>query len=314
MAESRTAVIAALAGNGALAVLKGAAAAVTGSAAMLAETFHSLADTGNEVLLLLGMRRAAKPPDEAHPFGHGKDIYFWSFVVSVMLFTLGGGWSIWEAIRHFLHPVERRAADWAYAVLGGAFVFEAASLAVALRTMWHQKGAQPFMDYWRESRDPTLLTVLLEDSAALVSLPIAAAGLWLAAATGNGRWDAAASGLIGIGLLGVAVILAVESHSLLLGEKAPPRVERTIRAVVAAEPGVRGIRELHTMHLGPNRILIVLAVHFAPELGAPGVEDAVLRLQRQLGRALGDVTDERLIVIEPAADRDRAAGLIASTR
>jgi cation diffusion facilitator family transporter len=300
MAESGTAVVAALVGNGALAILKGASAAFTGSAAMLAETFHSIADTGNEALLLLGLRLARRPPDDDHPFGHGKDVYFWAFVVAIMLFTLGGAWSIWEAVRHYLHPIDKRASLWAYAVLGGGFLFESCSLGFALCSLSEARGDRPVRQYWQESRDPTLLTVLLEDSAALVSLSIAALGLWLTGRTGNGIWDAAASALIGVLLLGVAVMLAAENYSLLIGETAPARVEQAIREVVRREGGVQGIRELHTMHLGPRRLLIVLGVQFACDLRAPDVASLVTRLQQKLVQALGDITDARLIVIEPA--------------
>ena len=305
MAESRTAVIAALAGNAALAGLKGTSAAFTGSAAMLAETFHSVADTANEILLLLGMWLGARPPDESHPFGYGKNVYFWAFVVSVMLFTLGGAWSIWEGVRHYVHPVDKRASLWAYAVLGGGLVFESISFGIALRGLFRAKGPRSIRDYWRESRDPTLLTVLLEDSAALVSLVIAAAGLWLTGRTGEGVWDAAASALIGVVLLAVAVVLAFENYSLLLGETATPRVEQAIRAAVLGDRGVRGIRELHTMHLGPRRILIVLGVTFAPDLRVPEVEEAVMRVQRRIAEALGGLTDDRLVVIEPAPANGR---------
>jgi cation diffusion facilitator family transporter len=221
MAESKTAVVAALVGNGALAVLKGTSAAFTGSAAMLAETFHSIADTANEALLLLGMRLATRPADDDHPFGHGKAVYFWAFVVSIMLFTLGGAWSIWEALRHYLHPVSKQATLWAYGVLAAAFVFESISFGVALHSLNAVRGSRPILDYWQDSRDPALLTVLLEDSAALVALPIAASGLWLTSYTGNGVWDAAASAVIGVLLLSVAVVLAIENHSLLIGESAP---------------------------------------------------------------------------------------------
>jgi len=306
MAESRTAVIAALAGNAALAVLKGVSAAFTGSAAMLAETFHSVADTGNECLLLLGLRLGERPPDEEHPFGYGKNVYFWAFVVSIMLFTLGGAWSLWEAVRHFLHPIDKRPSVWAYAILAGGFLFESMSLGVALRGLLRGRGDRSFLEFWRESRDPTLLTVLLEDSAALVSLGVAAAGLWLTARTGDGLWDAAASAVIGALLLGVALVLAAENHSLLLGETAPPRVQRAIRAVVLRQPEVRGIQDLYTMHLGPSRILIVLGVHFAPELRVADVEDVIARLQRDLLEALHGETDSRLIVIEPAPPRRSA--------
>jgi cation diffusion facilitator family transporter len=298
--ESRTAVLAALLGNAALAALKGVAAALTGSAAMLAETFHSLADTGNEALLFLGMRLAARPPDARHPFGYGKDVYFWAFVVSVMLFTLGGGFSIWEAVRHYLHPVSRTESAWAYGVLAGGFVFESVSLGFAVHGVRAAMGDASFREYWRDARDPTLLTVLLEDCAALVSLPTAAAGLWLTARTGNGVWDAVASGVIGVLLLGVAVVLAVQNYSLLIGETAPRSVERRIRRVVDADAAVTSIRALRTMHLGPRELLVVLDVDFRDDLTASEIEDAVARLRHHVGEELKDVTDPHLIVVQPA--------------
>lgn len=301
MEESRTAVTAALLGNAALALLKGTSAVFTGSAAMLAETFHSIADTGNQVLLFLGMRLARQPADEAHPFGHGKNVYFWAFVVSMMLFTLGGAFSIWEAVRHYLHPFEKTPTMWAYGVLAGSFVFESISFGVAMHGLKRHAGDRSLRQYWRDSRDPTLVTVLMEDSAALVALGVAAAGLWLTQTTGDGIWDAAASAVIGALLIAVAIVLAVESYSLLIGERAPAWVERTIRSVVGSEPAVTRLAELHTMHLGPRAVLIVLSVTFASHLTAGEVTDAVAHLQRRLGERLGELTSERLIVIEPTA-------------
>src|SRR5690348_12750758 len=163
MNESKVAVLAALLGNAALALLKGVTAVLTGSAAMLAETLHSIADTGNEVLLFLGMRIARRPPDEMHPFGHGKNVFFWAFVVSVMLFTLGGALSIWEAVRKMLHGGSPVDSGWPFVVLGAAFVFESLSLAVAVRSLRRVQGDKSLYEFWHETRDPTLLTVLFED-------------------------------------------------------------------------------------------------------------------------------------------------------
>jgi len=307
MEESRTAVVAALLGNASLALLKGIAAAVTGSAAMLAETFHSIADTGNQVLLLVGMRWARQPANATHPFGHGKNVYFWSFVVAMLLFTIGGAFSIWEAVRHWLHPGARTTpALWAYGVLAGSFVFESISLGVGVHGLRRAAGSRSLREYWRENRDPTLITVLLEDSAALVSLLIAAAGIWLAQVTGQGGWDAAASALIGTLLLVVAIVLAAESHSLLLGERAPAWVERAIREVVTADPEVRGVAELHTMSLGPRSVLVVIGVTFARDLPAPGVATAVERLQQRVIERLDGMTDRRRVVIETAEEADPA--------
>jgi cation diffusion facilitator family transporter len=304
MEESRTAVVAALLGNAALALLKGTAAAATGSAAMLAETFHSIADTGNQILLLVGMRWARRPADATHPFGHGKNVYFWSFVVSMLLFTMGGAFSIWEAVRHWLHPVEKTPTLWAYGVLAGSFVFESISLGVGAHGLRRAAGRRSLREYWRENRDPTLITVLLEDSAALVSLVIAASGIWLAHATADGRWDAAASAVIGALLLVVAIVLAAESHSLLLGERAPAWVERAIREVVAADPAVLRLVELHTMSLGPRRVLAAMGVAFARDLPASRVAEAVERLQQHVIERLDGITDRRLVVIEPSAEME----------
>ena len=308
--ESKTAVAAALLGNGALAVLKGIAAATTGSASMLAEMFHSIADTGNQALLFLGMRLGRRPPDERHPFGHGKDVYFWAFMVSVMLFTLGGAFSIWEGVRHYLHPSERQSLGWAYGVLGGGFVFEAVSLGVAIRSLWHAKAPRSIREYWRDARDPTLITVVCEDAAAMTSLVIAAAGITLAAATGSVVWDAGASALIGVTLLAVAVFLAFENYSLLLGETAPEHIRRRIDRIVDEQRAVRRVRDLRTMHLGPHSLLIVVSVEFARDLDTAGIEAAVTRLHERIGAALRETTSPRLIVIEPApaeADARKAA-------
>jgi cation diffusion facilitator family transporter len=308
--ESKLAVAAALIGNAALAVLKATAAVFTGSASMLAETFHSAADTGNQALLFLGMRLAQRPPDERHPFGHGHDVYFWAFVVSMLLFALGGGFSIWEGVRHYLHPSERRSVRWAYGVLAGAILFEATSLAVAVHSLRRTKGRRSVLEYWRDSRDPTVITVVCEDSAALGGLFVALAGTALAQWSGNTVWDATASVVIGVILIGVAAFLAVENYSLLLGEAAPPHVVGTIHRVLAEERAVRAVRELRTIHLGPKSALIVASVRFAPDLDAAEVERVVARLRTRLAEALPDVTSPRLIVIEPAppdASDQRAA-------
>jgi len=306
VSESRTAVIAAFAGNATLAVLKGTSAVVTGSAAMLAETFHSIADTGNQALLMVGMRLAERPPDAAHPFGYGKNVYFWAFVVSVMLFTLGGAFAIWEAVRTFLHPHPHETTSWTYAVLGGAFLFESAALTVALRSLRAAKGAHSLRQYWRDNRDPTLVTIVFEDSAALLSLVVAAAGVRLGAQTGSSWWDGVASAVIGVILIVVAVVLALENYSLLIGESAPADVERTIRSVTLQDASVVGVVALHTMHLGPRAILIALGVEFRPELSAPAIADAVVRLQQHIYQAVEHSTTARLILIE-ATHRDTAA-------
>jgi cation diffusion facilitator family transporter len=297
--ESKTAVVAALVGNAALALLKAVTAAMTGSAAMLAETFHSLADTGNQILLFVGMRLSQRPPDRARPFGYGMNTYFWAFVVSAMLFTLGGAFSIWEGVHKFIRPAEHAASPGAFFVLAGAFVFEAMSLGVALHSVHAQRRGEPLLRFMREARDPTLPTVLLEDSAALVSILVAAAGLGLAHLTGDARWDAAASAVIGLILIAVATFLAYENYSLLLGEPATAEQEGEIRKRLAADPAVREIVSLHTMHLGPTAVLVSARVWFRPELTATQIEDAVRRLE-DAARAALPGTRRRMIHIEPA--------------
>jgi cation diffusion facilitator family transporter len=302
--QSRTAVYAALAGNAAIAVLKGVVAVLTGSSAMLAETFHSIADTGNQGLLLLGMRLSKRAPDQQHPFGHGMNAYFWGFVVSMMLFTVGGGFSIWEAVRTFLHG-EHRGEDfsWAYAVLAGSAVFEGLSLTFAVRSVRRQMDpAESFRKFWRDSRDPSLMTVLLEDSAALVSLALAAIGLVLTQLTRNALWDGVASAAIGTVLLAVAVALAYENHSMLIGQSAPCEVEQRVREIANQHGAtVERLVFLHTMQLGPHAILLAVGARFSRELRAPDIERAVERLHQAIDDALREDTTPRLILIEPAS-------------
>ena len=299
--ESRTAVLAALIGNLALAVLKAVSAVLTGSAAMLAETFHSCADTGNQALLFVGMRMARRPPDAHHPFGHGKNVYFWSFVVSVMLFTLGGAFSIWEGVRKVLAPAEPQSMRWAFLVLAGAFVFEAISLTIAVRALRRLKGTRSLREYVVENRDPTLLTVMLEDTSALLSLLLAAAGLTLSEMTGRMIWDGAASLAIGILLVAVAVVLAVENHSLLMGESEPRDVLERIVAAAREDPAAARVLGLRTMHLGPEALLVGLQVDFRDTLTAAEVEAATERLRGKVAAAAGESGKRRLVVIESGA-------------
>jgi cation diffusion facilitator family transporter len=311
MAESKTAVVVALTGNAALAVLKGIAAAVTGSVAMLAESLHSIADTGNQILLFLGLRLADRPPDRAHPFGHGKNVYFWAFVVSMLLFSVGGAFAIWEAARKILQPgVHTASLRLTYGVLGAGFVFEFASFVIAYRSLQHEKGAATFVEYWRDTRDPTVLTVLLEDSAALSSLVVAAVGIGLHHVTGDPLWDALASGVIGLILIGVAVVLAFETYSLLIGEAAPADVEAKMLDAVIADQAVTGIVGLYTMHVGPRAILVVFEVRFRRDLTIPALEAAVRRIQDAVREAVAGATRARLVVIEPAPG-DEAVGRAA---
>jgi cation diffusion facilitator family transporter len=309
--ESTRAVVAAFLGNAALTGLKAAAAVFTGSAAMLAETFHSAADTGNQVLLFLGLRLAERQPDRRHPFGYSRNVYFWAFVVSMLLFSVGGAFSIWDAVGTLRHPRPHERPGWAYGVLAGALLFELSSFVVAVRAARSEKREATFLEYLREARDPTVVTVILEDSAALVSILIAGAGVSLTHLTGDPVWDAAASGTIGLLLITVAVFLGIENHSLLIGEAAPPRVVRAIQRLVVDDDAVVQLLDLRTMHLGPDAILVVLGLKFRDDLCIPAVEAAVDRLQQSIQAELGPVTSDALIVIEPMRTGQRAVGRAA---
>jgi len=304
--ESKVAVVAAFLGNAALAILKGIATAMTGSSAMMAETCHSLADTGNQLLLMLGMRLSRRPPDQLHPFGHGRNVYFWAFVVAMMLFSIAGAFSLWEAVDKLRHPAEHGSFLIAYGVLGGAFLFEASSLGVAVHSLGKVFRGPSVWTYFRQTRDPTLATVVLEDTAAIVSILVAGAGLALTQATGVSAWDAAASGVIGLVLIAVAVFLAIENYSLLIGESASSDVEARLRKVVEADPAVAKLVELHTLHLGPDSIVVVAETAFR-DVPSDAVADAVKRLEARISEVLEGRTSPRLIVVEPRPRVDVAA-------
>lgn len=283
-AESKTAVYAAVVGNLAIAVMKFAAAALTGSSAMLSEGIHSLVDTGNGGLLLLGIRLSKKPPDAAHPFGYGKELYFWSLIVAVTIFGVGGGISIYEGILHLIHPQPLEDPTWSYVVLALAFVFEGIVLAIALRQFLALKGQRGVWQSIRASKDPTTFVVVFEDAAALLGLMVAFLGIYLAHRLGNPYLDGTASIVIGSLLSSVAVFLAYESKSLLVGEGADPRTLESVRALAAADPAVESIARVLTMHFGPNTVLLTLDVQFDGRASASEAEAAVLRLEKVIQR------------------------------
>ena len=226
-AESKTSIIAALVGNSLIAATKYIAAILTGSSAMLAEAIHSTSDTGNQVLLLFGLRQSRKPADKMHPFGHGKEVYFWSLIVAVSLFGVGGGISIYEGILSLLSPHPVKNVLWNYVVLGLAFVFEAGSLTVAGREFWKHKGDRGVVEAIRHGKDPTFFVVLFEDTAALTGILVAVLGIFLSEELGIAAFDGAASVIIGLVLCTVALWLAYESKGLLVGESAEPPYGQT---------------------------------------------------------------------------------------
>ena len=280
--ESRRVIIAALLGNTLIAVTKFVAAALTGSSAMLSEGIHSLVDTGNQVLMLHGLRQARKPPDARFPFGHGKEIYFWSFVVAILIFALGGGISIYEGIAHLRHPrvIENPLIN--YAVLGLAVLFEGAAWLFAFRAFRQTKGRWGYIEAVQRAKDPSLFVVLFEDSAALLGLLVALAGVGLSQLTGILYFDGIASVIIGLILVGTAVWLAWETKGLLIGESANEKVVDGIREIVKAYDGVEHVNEVLTMHMGPDYILVNIAVDFRDDVAAGDIERTIAELDARI--------------------------------
>ena len=277
--SSTTSVWAALIGNILVVASKAVAAALTGSAAMLSEAIHSFVDTVNEILLLYGISRSRVPPDADHPFGHGREVYFWSFVVSLLIFELGAGASIWEGVRHIRHPVTIDNPWVSYLVLALAFVFEGSSWIVSLRQFARAKGRIGFFKAFHLSKDPPAFMTLFEDSVALLGILVAAAGTFAATTLNLPIADGIASIAIGAMLALVSVYLARESKSLLLGEQAHPHVRKSIMAIANARPHILRANGLITVQLGPDQIVAMLSVEFADSMTAPEIEKEVVRLE-----------------------------------
>ncbi len=281
---SKLVILAALIGNLLIAITKFAAAIITNSSAMLSEGIHSLVDTGNQVLLLYGMKRAARPPDENFPFGYGKEIYFWSFIVAILIFALGGGISIYEGIRHIRHPEPISSPLVNYFVLGLAMLFEGAAWYFAFREFRRVKRRRGwgYFEAIRHAKDPSLFVVLFEDSAAMLGLVVAFVGVWLTQTTGILLFDGVASVIIGVILVGTAIWLAYETKGLLIGERANLSVIRGIRDVLEASTDVRYVNEILTMHMGPDFILANISVNFDDAISAQQVETEIARIDQAI--------------------------------
>ena len=254
------AVLAALAANLGIAITKFIAFLLTGSASMLAESVHSVADTGNQLLLIIGRGRARRPRSQAHPFGFGRERYFYGFVVSVMLFTVGAAFSIFDGIRKIGSPEPIHDSLVAFIVLGVAAVMEGFSLRTGIAESDRVRGGRSWWTFIRQAKAPELPVVLLEDIAALVGLAFAFAGVALSVATGNGRWDGAGSLAIGVLLATAAAILAVETKSMLIGEAASTEVQQQIVAALEDGPEMLGVIHLRTLHLSPDSLLVTAKV------------------------------------------------------
>ena len=305
--SSKKVIYAALLGNTLIAISKYGAAWFTGSAAMLSEAVHSTVDTGNQALLLYGLRRAARPADADHPFGHGLQLYFWVFIVAVLIFGVGAGLSLLHGIEQVRQPHAIENAYVSYVVLGLAMTFEGYSWVVALLEFRRSQGEFGLLAAIRRSKDPVVFTVLLEDSAALLGLVVAMIGTGLSQALDLPVLDGVASIAIGLILTATAAFLAHEAQSLLTGEAVDPEVRADIRRIASAAPGVTGLNEVLTMNFGPREVLVTLSLEFADELSATAVENTVSTIERNIRASHPEVS--RVFVEAQSLLAHRAAAL-----
>ena len=304
MPATNRSIYVAIGANLAIAASKFVAAGFTGSASMLAEGIHSFVDTGDGLLLLWGDRVSRRPPDASHPFGYGKEMYFWTLVVALMIFALGGGVAVVEGVQRLVDPEMPEHLGWNYAVLALSAVFEGYSWFVSFRQLREADGRAGFWRAVRSSKDPRTFTVLFEDSAALAGIAVAAVGLTLGAALGSPYPDGVASIVIGMILAGVAVLLARESKALLVGESADGESVASIRAVVEADDAVERAPHPLTMHLGPDEVLLNLDVRFREGLSADDVVTAVGRIEVAI-RARHPEVRRIFLEIQPHPDEHR---------
>jgi cation diffusion facilitator family transporter len=293
---SRRAIAAAFLANLGIAIAKFIGFLVTGASSMLAEAIHSVADTANQGLLFLGGAQAARPADEEHPFGHGRDRYFWAFVVGLVLFTVGGVFAVYEGVEKLRHPHDIDTPAVAFAILGVAVVLESFSLRTAVREARPLRGSLSWAAWLRRSKSPELPVVLLEDIGALVGLLLALLGLTLAVTTGEPRWDGLGTLSIGVLLIVIAVILVVEMKSLLIGEGATPEDQEAVRAAITGTPDVRSLIHLRTLHLGPDELLVAAKIELSRSLAAPTIAAAIDAAE---GRIRAAVPIASLIYLEP---------------
>jgi len=287
--SNKKVIYAALIGNALISVTKFIAAAMTNSSAMLAEGIHSVVDTGNQVLLLYGLKRAKLPADERYPFGHGKEIYFWSFIVAMLIFAVGAAVSIYKGVHHVLHPEPIESPMINYIVLGLAMIFEGFAWYFAFREFTKTKGKRGYFEAVHRGKDPTMFVVLFEDSAAMIGLMVAFLGVLLSQLTGIHEFDGIASILIGLVLAGTAAWLAYETKSLLIGESANKHVIEGIRQMVSAQPDVVKVNEVLTMHMGPEFILLNLSVDFRDSATAEKLETRIAHIDKLIKDAYPEV-------------------------
>ena len=288
--ESKTAIVVAMLGNIAIATTKFVAAALTGSSAMISEGIHSMVDTGNGGLLLLGLRASRRPPDFDHPFGHGKELYFWSLIVAVAIFAVGCGTSLYEGVTHLISPEPLGDPFWSYLVLGFAAVFEGTSWVFGWKLFRATKGRRGILEAIHKSKDPSTFMIFFEDSAALLGLVFAFSGILLGRVFNNPYADGLASVMIGLLLGVISIFLIYETRGLLIGEAVEPETLRLIRNLIEADEDVEHVGHLLTMHFGPHEVLLNLEVRFRDKLSAVGVRAAVGRLRKNVRKHYPDIT------------------------
>lgn len=280
--NSKTAIYSALVANFVIAVSKFVAASITGSSAMLSEGIHSLVDTGNQALLLLGIKKSAKPADPKHPFGHGKELYFWALIVAVILFSLGGGISLYEGIMHLQNPAELSDPLWSYIVLAIAFVFETFAWRVAYKELTKVKSELSFYRKLKESKDPAIFVVLVEDSAALLGVIVAFLGIFFGHLMDNPYLDAIASIIIGLILACVAVFLVVESKGLLLGEGVKNSTFVSLKNILEKNESIIKFQDPLTMHFGPQEVMVAINVEFDRNLKSIDIEKVIDNIENEI--------------------------------
>lgn len=282
MPASKTPIYTALGANLLIAITKLTAAVFTGSSAMVSEGIHSLVDTSNEVLLLLGISKSKKPADKKRPFGYGKELYFWSFVVSLLFFALGGGFSIYEGIEHLMNPQEVKNPIWNYIVLGIAFTFDGISFITAMREFKRQRGDVPFWEAVHVSKDPSTFVVLFEDAADVIGILIAFTGILLGQLLDNPYIDGIASVMIGLLLTAVAILLVRESRSLLMGESASAEELHNIIALAESHENVELVMSQQSMYLAPEEVILVLKIRFKSGIDVSDVTATIKQLRESI--------------------------------
>ncbi len=287
---SKLPIYGALGANLLIAIMKFVASFFTGSSAMLSEGIHSTVDSANQLLLLLGISRSKKPADDTHPFGYGKELYFWTLIVAVLIFGIGGGMSVYEGISHIQHPSELSDPTWNYWVLIGAIVFEGASFIIAIRHFNKSRGNNSFFKELSQSKDPTLFAVIYEDAAALLGLVIAIIGVYLSHAFQSPMIDGISSIIIGVLLAIVAVIMVRESRNLLVGESARPSLVKSTHELVKNYPGVKNVHPPLTMQMAPQEVLMVLNIYFDEALSGEKIVDIIDELEVKIRDKHPEVT------------------------